>query len=955
MRLINNAPIKSLLSLGLTKPIFGQAKTLLSHGERLKTSEQKLNFLSRCKRSNVFPTFIRNGININCNYLYPVNCSRNVQSSIYSLRRTALNQHIRLHYNDITLRKDSILESKDSLYSSVDYGTFHSIMCIFESYTGDIKAQHKFKLQQSFAWLREKYYPPKLPTDKQNGVILEPAVDRVTTINCDTISTDELSLLSLGRNYAISPTIDQKFVDNLQVDLAHGLLKVRQKLSSIPLAKNSESPPNQTGTLDVPTTSSAENEPNVNTKKSLRSVCPFPSTFTRAPDKCTPDIEDAMLDFNKFVLKIVGEQKPSSNLNRHQTTALKSLIKRTDLHISESDKGGEFVVTSPETHKKLTMQHLTENSVYMKMLPTKTVKGKTVEITDPTVSLLSQQVRRKNNQLIESSNKLWNDICQSHDFSEFDRLKLKVANCNLPCLYVTVKTHKNDSSEFKSHIHISRLKVRPIISCVDSPTEKLAWLVTQILSPLLKFVPSHLSSLYDHLNILRDISQDDLRGKKFFCADISSLYTNINISTCIDNLIDLATEYRDELDLMGLNLTDIHHILEHVFHNSWFTFNGVLYRQLDGLFMGMKPSPLGAIVRVYYLEKNSIYIDIHHLPIVYGRYVDDGFSLAKDENSALAIVNSITDQDPEGKIIWGEVSFPPDDNTYTSYLGSEVRVNNDGTLSTRLYRKKEKKNITIHNNSHHPRTVKTNTISNSYREARIVSSGEQELQHSVNIVDNLYRRNGYENPRQHEVAVRKTKSNSTSKAATTVTVSLPFVSDFVNNKIRNFIKSKSLPIRPVFKPGQKLSNILCSSRPYDRPKCYFNKCQICPLLTNKHCGIKNIVYKIVCKTNGCGKIYIGESLRSAHERLGEHLRYARYPCTPSNSDKALALHYKAEHAGLEPCLEFTILNIESNISRRKCSEALFIFKLKPALNLKDEMKYAERFLSGNIGNSDRTA
>ena len=65
----------------------------------------------------------------------------------------------------------------------------------------------------------------------------------------------------------------------------------------------------------------------------------------------------------------------------------------------------------------------------------------------------------------------------------------------------------------------------------------------------------------------------------------------------------------------------------------------------------------------------------------------------------------------------------------------------------------------------------------------------------------------------------------------------------------------------------------------------------------------------------------------------------------SNKSKALAIHYSSEHPGTEPKLQFSILVIEPNTVRRKIYEAMCIFKLKPALNLKDELKTVLRFLA----------
>ena len=148
-----------------------------------------------------------------------------------------------------------------------------------------------------------------------------------------------------------------------------------------------------------------------------------------------------------------------------------------------------------------------------------------------------------------------------------------------------------------------------------------------------------------------------------------------------------------------------------------------------------------------------------------------------------------------------------------------------------------------------------------------------------------------------------------------------------------------------FVSNNKLKRKLCNSRPYDKRVCRFNKCRICPkiITPNKDCSVKNIVYRVDCLL--CQKFYLGETERTAHARLGEHLRYASYPLNMSNNHEALAIHYNTEHPGIVPDLKFNILTIEPNTVRRKIFEALVISSLKPSLNLKEELKTVQRFLS----------
>ena len=154
----------------------------------------------------------------------------------------------------------------------------------------------------------------------------------------------------------------------------------------------------------------------------------------------------------------------------------------------------------------------------------------------------------------------------------------KSHNTSLPTTYVFNAAEIGPDTDI-----LDICKVRPIVSCCGSPTEKLAWLCTTVLSPLLDYVPSHLKNTHDHLKTLAELPADKLKGWKFCSGDVSSLYTNIDIIGCVDNVIDFASEHAENLELYGLSLVDIHEMLEFVFGNAYFVFNNKLYLQLVGL------------------------------------------------------------------------------------------------------------------------------------------------------------------------------------------------------------------------------------------------------------------------------------------------------------------------------------------------------------------------------------
>ena len=134
-----------------------------------------------------------------------------------------------------------------------------------------------------------------------------------------------MSLLALGPNYALNPKVDNLFMDKVKVDLARCAVQLRNQ-------ENAESV-----------------DDTVRPTKSLYRS-PFQIPFIRTPETASHETEDKLTHLNKFVIKAMKNAKIMDNLTHQQRTGLKSLRKREDLHISVSDKCGEFVVTTKETH-----------------------------------------------------------------------------------------------------------------------------------------------------------------------------------------------------------------------------------------------------------------------------------------------------------------------------------------------------------------------------------------------------------------------------------------------------------------------------------------------------------------------------------------------------------------------------------------------------------------------------
>ena len=89
---------------------------------------------------------------------------------------------------------------------------------------------------------------------------------------------------------------------------------------------------------------------------------------------------------------------------------------------------------------------------------------------------------------------------------------------------------------------------------------------------------------------------------------------------------------------------------------------------------------------------------------------------------------------------------------------------------------------------------------------------------------------------------------------------------------------------------------------------------------------------------------MGETGRTAYDRLSEHMNHTQNPTAKSYKEKTLAKHMVTVHPGLDPDLEFVILYVERNTLLRKIKEAYAIHTLKPTLNEKEELTALKRYM-----------
>ena len=153
-----------------------------------------------------------------------------------------------------------------------------------------------------------------------------------------------------------------------------------------------------------------------------------------------------------------------------------------------------------------------------------------------------------------------------------------------------------------------------------------------------------------------------------------------------------------------MEVEDIILLLEFCLKNTYFSFQGQFYEQVEGAAMGSPVSPIVANLYMEYLEQKAL-STAPHPPKFWGRYVDDTFVIHKEANkqSFLQHINSV---DPA-------IRFTVEDNKEDGsipFLDTIVKPEVDGSLSITVYRKPTHTDQYLQWDSHHHLSAKFSVI-----------------------------------------------------------------------------------------------------------------------------------------------------------------------------------------------------------------------------------------------------
>ena len=466
-------------------------------------------------------------------------------------------------------------------------------------------------------------------------------------------------------------------------------------------------------------------------------------------------------------------------------------------------------------------------------------------------------------------------------------------NCTdgiLPRAYGLPKIHKPDCP------------LRVIVSSIGSPLHPLAKFLQKIIEKSLPKSSSHIKNSFDLVNELSGNYFDN----KFTLVslDVISLFTNVPLDLAMSGVDSRWPHIEKHCNLPKNEfLTAISFIL----HSTYFTFDGLYYKQTFGVPMGSPLSPIIADITLQDLERKAL-SSIPFNPPFYFRYVDDIVMAAPSHFciTLLEVFNSFherlqftLEEGVDNKINFLDVTILIKDNLiYFDWFHKP-------TFSGRF----------LNFESHHPLCHKIGTAIGLFDRAFLLSHPDFHQKNLEFVIDCLLD-NGYPLSFLFDVLrdrllslftkfgkSREIKNNPENDS--TPYFCIPFVKSISEN-LKNSLKKHNVKV--AYSGINNLQNFIHPQK--DR-------------LSNK--DKMNVVYKINCRD--CDASYVGQTGRKLSTRLAEH----RNHINRNTSQSSVITDHRLSNHEFE-WDEVVVLDNEKVLGKRLISEMIFIHRQSNSLN-----------------------
>jgi hypothetical protein len=533
----------------------------------------------------------------------------------------------------------------------------------------------------------------------------------------------------------------------------------------------------------------------------------------------------------------------------------------------ESDKGGDLCVIKQIDYEKAISEHLCNNPIYRKV----------------NVSKIESLENRINDE--------WKKVCHENKIPKRIQNMYSLSCSNFATIQAVIKTHKPMNEA---------VPIRPIINSIGSPGYNLSKFFQEIMQPL----AYNLTSSDLIMNEIKSINQDVLKENKFpVSLDVENMYHNIPRELALNHLREKMES--TPINTCSIRIEDIVHLVGTCLSCNHFKHNGLIFFQKQGLPMGNRLSGILADLFIDKIVRETYVLLNFHRPTY--RYVDDLLILTKGEIDAQQIFLAFNNNHYGIKFT---LELPV--NNEIAYLDFKIHITDEGEPKFDFYRKEARKDNFVNAKTALPQgTIKNIAAAEWTRIHNRCSHNDNLAKHKLDFLNRL-RKNGHQ-PNILRSRGSNTVANNSSEP--TFFLSIPYVNDEIEYKVKNSLKGLGVKIQIAHK-GKKLRHMMTQRK--DEMKCNMKGCK----LQNKLCYVRGAVYEIKC--DQCGNSYVGSTWRYLHTRFKEHLNQKASP---------IYLHNQRCN-GL---LKVKLLDTDENIQRMRIKEAIIIKQQKPTLNVKDDL------------------
>ena len=272
-------------------------------------------------------------------------------------------------------------------------------------------------------------------------------------------------------------------------------------------------------------------------------------------------------------------------------------------------------------------------------------------------------------------------------------------------------------------IHKPGIPLRPIISSIGTVTYNTAKELARILKLLVGLSEHHIQNTFDFVQQIKEVKLKNDESLVFY--DVTALFTSVPIPPVLKIIEEKLKEDQELSRRTNMNTRHIIKLLEFCLRSTYFVFQGQHFEHVEGAAMGSPLCPIVANIYMKHFEARALET-APHPPSIWKRYMDDTFVILKTayKEEFFHHLNSI-----EEKIQFTAENTRADGSL--PFLDTLVTVEEDGSLSTSIYRKPTHTNQYLQWDSHHSIANKYSVMNSLLHRANNICSNQEQKEEEV--------------------------------------------------------------------------------------------------------------------------------------------------------------------------------------------------------------------------------